>query len=95
MLLKNSRYQTPRAFGADDERPLFQGIRARVLGPAGGVIEHTVEKGQRLDSLAYHYYNDSRLWWRILDANPDVLFGGDLLLEEFAGQTLLIPRARE
>lgn len=95
MLLKNSRYQPARAFVAAEDRPLFSGIRARALGPAAGVIEHMVATGERLDGLAYHYYNDSRLWWRILDANPDVLFGGDLLLDDFAGQTLLIPRARE
>ena len=47
--------------------------------------------GDRLDLLARHYYNDDRLWWRIVDANPESLYGGDLLTEEMEGQVLLIP----
>lgn len=27
--------------------------------------------GDRLDSLAYQFYNDSSLWWVISSANPD------------------------
>jgi len=99
MLLKDSRYLKPQQvqrFDADDEsNEVFEGIRPRTIGAATGVVEHVVEKGQRLDALAHHYYNDSRLWWRILDANPDLLFGGELLLDEFAGETLLIPKAKE
>ena len=29
--------------------------------------------GERLDSLAYQYYNDSSLWWVIVKSNPDKL----------------------
>jgi hypothetical protein len=28
------------------------------------------QKGDRYDSLAYHYYKDSTLWWIIPAANP-------------------------
>ncbi|ABI57096.1 hypothetical protein ACN2MM_09495 [Alkalilimnicola ehrlichii MLHE-1] len=99
MLLRQSRYHKPRAArrfsaGADGE-PDFPGIRPRAIGPASGVIEHTIAKGERLDALAHYYYRDSRLWWRIIDANPDLLFAGVILLDEYAGETLLIPRARE
>jgi len=45
--------------------------------------------------LARHYYNDDRLWWRILDANPDILHAGDLCVAERLGETILIPRARQ
>ena len=27
----------------------------------------------RLDSLAYQFYNDVRLWWIIANANPDLI----------------------
>jgi hypothetical protein len=94
MLLKNSRYQPPRPFEPDAERPTFDGIRPRRIEAAAGVIEHTIEVGQRLDWLAWHYYNDSRLWWRILDANRDLLFGGEVLLDHMAGEVLLIPQAQ-
>ncbi len=29
--------------------------------------------GDRLDSLAYQFYNDIELWWIISTANPDVI----------------------
>lgn len=93
MLLKNSRYYPPRRYEADDGGAPFSGIQPRAVRDAPGVIEHTVQLGQRLDWLAWHYYNDSRLWWLILDANPDLLFAGDLLLDDFAGQLLLIPQS--
>lgn len=78
-----------------DGSQVFAGIRPRSISPASGVIEHRVQAGDRLDLLARHYYNDARLWWRIVDANPQVLYGGDLVLPEMEGQIILIPRARE
>jgi len=98
MLLRQSRYENPKAarrFSVGESEPDFAGTRPRPIGKASGVIEHTISEGERLDSLAHYYYRDSRLWWRILDANPDLLFTGPILLDDFAGETLLIPRARE
>lgn len=108
MLTKGSRYETARPFTSPDpDRPLFRGLRPRAIGPATGIITHTVKSGDRLDLLARHYYNDDRLWWRIVDANPLVLYGGDLVLDKditennvvvrpsMVGGTILIPRARE
>ena len=36
------------------------------------LAEHRVQPGERLDHLAAHYFADPELFWRILDANPDV-----------------------
>jgi len=96
MLTKKSRYKnalgfTPRADGTE----VFPGIRARAIGDATGVIEHEAQAGDRLDQLARHYYNDDRLWWRIVDANPDVTFGFDLLDDTAVGTVILIPKAKE
>ena len=52
-------------------------------------------EGDRLDLLALYFYVDSRKWWRILDANPEIVFGADLTLEDYIGETILIPRATE
>lgn len=82
MFLKGSRYADARLFETDarsGER--FAGVRPRTIGPAPGVIEHTVRAGDRLDLLARNYYNDARLWWRIVDANPEYFYGADLLRE--------------
>jgi nucleoid-associated protein YgaU len=40
-----------------------------------GVIsyrEHTYKQGERVDNLAFDYYQDPNLWWVILDANPEI-----------------------
>jgi len=78
-----------------DGGTIFPGLRPRPIGPATGAIEHVVTVGDRLDLLAYHYYNDDRLWWRIVDANPEFLCGRDMVLEPMQGQTILIPKAQE
>lgn len=82
MIRKGSRYEKARSFAAaEGETEAFPGVRPRQIGPATGVIEHTVRSGDRLDLLARHYYNEGRLWWRILDANPEILYGGDAVVE--------------
>lgn len=96
MFLKNSRYQGVRRFTPDAQGELrSKGTRAREIGPARGVVEHVVREGDRLDLLAGHYYNDPRLWWRILDANPDLADASALSLPSRVGEVILIPRARD
>ena len=51
--------------------------------------------GDRLDLLARHYYNNDRLWWRIVDANPELVFAGDMLDESMQGGVILIPKLKE
>lgn len=96
MFQKGSRYEKTAGFEPSaDGTTLFAGIRPRTMSPASGVVEHVVKAGDRLDFLARHYYNDDRLWWRIVDANPDFLYGGDMVLEEMEGLVILIPKAKE
>lgn len=91
-----SRYEEVRPFStAGGGRAAFPGLRPRFPGPAAGVLEHTLAAGDRLDLLALHYYNDPRLWWRILDANPELLCGADLADAARVGTVILIPAASE
>lgn len=96
MIVKGSRYENAEAFtlpaGVDKG---FTGIRPRVIGPASAVLEYTVKEGDRLDLLALYFYDNSRRWWRILDANPDLMFGADLMLDRSIGEVILIPRSSE
>lgn len=79
MFAPRSRYFAARRFEpADDGSLPFKGVRPRVIGAATPVLEHTLQPGQRFDALGLHYYNDPRHWWRILDANPDVLCAAQL-----------------
>src|SRR5258705_9621719 len=91
-----SRYERTRAFDPDPAQgEVFRGARARDIGSATGVVEHVVKAGDRLDLLARHYYNHPQLWWRIVDANPAFLFGGEVTLQGKEGPLNLIPRAPE
>jgi nucleoid-associated protein YgaU len=96
MIEKGSRYEGAEEFtGENDKEPVFGGIRPRKIVPAAGVLEYIVKEGDRLDLLSLHYYNNTRRWWRILDANPQIIFGADLMLSEYIGETILIPRSTE
>ncbi len=96
MLTKKSRYKnSPRFAPLADGMVVFNGVRARQIDSATGVIEHEVLAEDRLDHLARHYYNDDRLWWRIVDANPLFSFGPDMLGETMAGRVILIPKLKE
>ena len=93
---KGSRYESAKEFaGENGKEPVFGGIRPRKIDPAAGVLEYTVKEGDRLDLLSLHFYNNTRRWWRILDANPQIIFGADLMLSEYIGETILIPRSTE
>ena len=96
MLVKKSRYRDARTFEPlSDGSEVFSGLRSRRIGPATGVIEQEVQASDRLDQLARNYYNDDRLWWRIVDANPEYTFGPDMLGEDMAGLVILIPKLKE
>jgi nucleoid-associated protein YgaU len=96
MLVKKSRYKDAGVFEPlTDGTEVFAGLRPRAIGEAVGVVEHEVRATDRLDRLARHYYNDDRLWWRIVDANPQFVFGADLLGEEMAGRVILIPKIKD
>lgn len=96
MFLRTSRYLPLRPFEPDpDGRVVFRGVRPRPIPPTRGVLEHTVADTDRIDRLAHHYYAADRAWWRIVDANADVVLGLDLLAEERQGDAVLIPERKE
>jgi hypothetical protein len=93
---KGSRYEETEGFAFEKGKErVFNGIRPRKIKTAAGVLEYTIVEGARLDLLALHFYNNSQRWWRILDANPQIIFGADLMLREYVGETILIPRSIE
>lgn len=95
-LTSKSRYRdSPRFAPREDGSEVFPGLRSRRIGPASAAIEHEVEADNRIDRLADNYYGNDRLWWRIVDANPENNFSGALLDADEAGQVILIPKARE
>lgn len=102
---KGSYYEKVPLFTPNDKgEKVFEGLRARSLNKLEPVLEHSVSLKERLDSIAHHYYADSRDWRRIVETNPDVLFPEDLLYDphpveengrERLGHVILIPRRKE
>jgi len=96
VLVKKSRYRNARKFSADASGDrVFDGLRSREIGKTTAILEHEIQAGDRLDNLARHYYNDDRLWWRIVDANAEITFAENILGENMVGQVLLIPAVSE
>ena len=89
MFDRSSRYANVLGFTAAG----FPGTRPRPIPITPGVIEHTLTRDDRLDRMAVHYYNDPHKWWLILDANPEIAYGGDLDMGEYAGTVIVIPAA--
>lgn len=93
MILPNSRYanstvatlEAPAAFGGGD-------VAVIVPSPASSYnfafINHQVVHGERIDSIAFQYYTDPALWWRIAQANPEIMYWDNLPV----GTILRIPQ---
>lgn len=54
----------------------------------GPGVQHVLKRGETLQQLARFYYNDQTAWWRILEANKDVVKDTRSMLP---GITLFIP----
>ncbi len=74
MFSRISRYRTfPDIVTTDAEGRTLVSKTLRPASQAPGTFRHTVEEADRLDHLAYKYYQQPRKWWRISDANPEFL----------------------
>jgi hypothetical protein len=83
MFSRISRYRTlPDIVTTDAEGRTLVSKTLRPLPQAPGTFRHTVEDADRLDHLAYKYYQQPRKWWRLSDANPEFLSPQALLGKE-------------
>lgn len=74
MVFKNSRYRKiPDEVTLDSKGRLLTSKSFRPQPEVTGTFLHTIADGDRLDHLAYKYYNQPRKWWRICDANPEIM----------------------
>jgi nucleoid-associated protein YgaU len=58
--------------------------------PGTTMYRHTVTAVETIEYLAWRYYGNSALWWRIAEAN-DLIFATDIV----PGSVLNIPGARD
>lgn len=54
-----------------------------------GISTYTWQLGDQIDYLAFSAYGDETQWWRIADANPEILFWNAVL----PGAQVRIPSA--
>ncbi len=83
MFSKTSRYRWLGDLVTLDARGTSAASKALRLSPRlTGTFFHTVEEADRLDHLAYKYYKQPTLWWRICDASPEIASPRQLLGKE-------------
>jgi len=89
MFSKGSRYRNlPESTARNAKGDWVRAKDLRVIprmetllaSPARRVF-HSVVDSDRLDLLAFKYYNDTTRWWQISDVNPQFPFPADLLDE--------------
>ena len=64
-----SRYQNNEVKVTNDGRSVYRSKIYPSIPLRDDDIYVATETGDRLDTLAYQYYNDSNLWWIIAAAN--------------------------
>lgn len=83
MFSKISRYRKLQDLvTTDDKGRNLESKTLRLLPEVSGTFVHTVEQSDRLDHLSFKYYKQPRKWWRICDANPELMSPQALLGKE-------------
>jgi hypothetical protein len=83
MFSRISRYhKLPEVVTTDSQGRTLVSKTLRLLPEVSGTFRHTVEDADRLDHLAYKYYQQPQKWWRLSDANPEFLSPQALLGKE-------------
>lgn len=74
MVSTNSRYASNAVILLNTNRGSVVTIAHKTPQPL--TISYTfirLDEGERIDHLAFNMYGDARLWWKIADANPEIL----------------------
>ena len=53
------------------------------------ISTYTWQTGDQIDYLAYSAYRDETQWWRIADANPEIMFWNNII----PGTQIRVPNA--
>jgi nucleoid-associated protein YgaU len=90
MIFKGSRYQNVSTYQALDRfGRAVSALKIRFIPTTPAAYPHTVTGDQRMDLIAYKYYQNPEKFWLIADANSE-MDPEDLLVP---GRQLLIPPA--
>lgn len=70
-----SRYNgVPTTISKENKKRRYINVKYPLISPSSSDIYVYVGQGDRYDTLASTYYNNSSLWWVILIANPNQSF---------------------
>jgi nucleoid-associated protein YgaU len=83
-----NRYENRTILKTTDEKPYFKSKFYPNIPLSESDVYVITTIGDRLDSLAYSYYNDATMWWVISMANNNVTRGS---LFPIPGTQLRIP----
>ena len=83
-----TRYEDTPVLTTSDYRPYYKGKYYPNIPLSESDVYVITTVGDRLDSLAYSYYNDATLWWVIAAANNNATKGA---LYPTPGTQLRIP----
>ena len=88
MFFNGSRYEKVEEYVARDARGNLNRVKKiRWIDKPDEALTYIVKDGDRLDNLAYEYYEDPTKFWLICDAN-NVIFASDLLVP---GNKITVP----
>ncbi|MFC2077584.1 hypothetical protein ACFLTM_02105 [Candidatus Bipolaricaulota bacterium] len=92
MFFRGSRYANvaEHEFVVDGRAIRYK--RIRFIPETNAFTIHTVGQGERLDVIAYAYYQDPEVAWRICDAN-EAMWPDDLTADP--GASLRVPAAKD
>ncbi len=90
MIFKGSRYEKVGTYQVTVGGQTVTALKMRFIPRTPAGYRHTFTEGERLDLLAFTYYQNSEKFWLIADANNEM--DPEDLLEP--GRHLLIPPDR-
>jgi hypothetical protein len=93
MFFKGSRYENVGEAEIQDGRGrAVRYKKIRFISETEARMGHVLSQGERLDHIAYEYYQDPERFWPICDANR-AMWPDELVAE--AGKIILIPPPEE
>lgn len=81
MIYEGSRYENETVIRVIDWQGLANPaiyVRPNIDAASFPYQIYMVQQGDRLDNLAYAFYNNPELWFEIARANPEVFYPDDL-----------------
>jgi hypothetical protein len=93
MFFKGSRYAKVETLEiTDPDSRTIKYKATRFIPETEARQAHKVQRGERLDHIAYRYFRDPERFWRIADANT-AMWPDDLVREP--NERILIPSSEE